>query len=167
MSWAMSVMRRAIVPLDSGTDSRSRANLSTAAGLINVLPIVCGFFACSIKYATSYEALWASTGIVCLWCKMMSLMPLFAFWATFSTIWTNSTWSCRDKTAAELVEKLHAFQRKLSLFSVDLCPGKIPLGLLDRIPCTFKLLQFYSVPCNALCWWRYIWFCMSLKSVYS
>ena len=36
---------------------------------------------------------------------------------------------------------------------------------LDRIPCTFKLLQFYSVPCNALCWWRYIWFCLSLKSV--
>ena len=31
----------------------------------------------------------------------------------------------RDKTAAELVEKLHAFQRKLSLFSVDLCPGRM------------------------------------------
>uniref|UniRef100_A0A672YBI2 HAT C-terminal dimerisation domain-containing protein n=1 Tax=Sphaeramia orbicularis TaxID=375764 RepID=A0A672YBI2_9TELE len=27
----------------------------------------------------------------------------------------------RDKTVAELVEKLHAFQRKLSLFSADLC----------------------------------------------
>ena len=31
----------------------------------------------------------------------------------------------RDKTVAELVEKLHAFQRKLSLFSADLCPGKM------------------------------------------
>ena len=31
----------------------------------------------------------------------------------------------RDKTAAELVEKLHAFQKKLSLFSVDLCTGKM------------------------------------------
>ena len=31
----------------------------------------------------------------------------------------------RGKTAAELVEKLHAFQRKLSLFSSDLCPGKM------------------------------------------
>ena len=61
-----------------------------------------------------------------------------------------------DKTVTELVEKLHAFQRKLSLFSVDLCPGKIPLGVLDRIPCTFKLLQFYSVPFNALFWWGYI-----------
>lgn len=31
----------------------------------------------------------------------------------------------RDKTASELVEKLHAFQRKLSLFSVDLCQRKM------------------------------------------
>uniref|UniRef100_A0A0K2UWQ7 Uncharacterized protein n=1 Tax=Lepeophtheirus salmonis TaxID=72036 RepID=A0A0K2UWQ7_LEPSM len=65
MSWAMSVMRQAIVPFDSGTDSSSRANLSPcmaqltaiAAGLIKVSPIVCGFLACAIKYATSYEAL--------------------------------------------------------------------------------------------------------------
>ncbi|CAG6007803.1 unnamed protein product [Menidia menidia] len=31
----------------------------------------------------------------------------------------------RDKTVSELVEKLHAFLRKLSLFSADLCPGKM------------------------------------------
>lgn len=31
----------------------------------------------------------------------------------------------RDKTVSELVEKRHAFQRKLSLFSADLCPGKM------------------------------------------
>lgn len=31
----------------------------------------------------------------------------------------------RDKTVAELVEKLHAFQRKLSLFSADFCLGKM------------------------------------------
>ena len=37
----------------------------------------------------------------------------------------NLEWQGRDKTAAELVENLHAFQRKLSLFSVDLCPGKM------------------------------------------
>ena len=34
-----------------------------AAGLINVSPIMCGF-TCAIKYATSYDALWASAGIV-------------------------------------------------------------------------------------------------------
>ena len=72
MSCAMSVMRRAIVPLDSGTDSSSRADLSTAAGLFNVSPIVWGFFACAIKYATSYDALWASAGIVCLFSKGLS-----------------------------------------------------------------------------------------------
>ena len=37
---------------------------SGAAGLINVSPIVCGFVACAIKHATSYDALWASA--VCL-----------------------------------------------------------------------------------------------------
>ncbi|CAK6968949.1 hypothetical protein NHX12_034281 [Scomber scombrus] len=31
----------------------------------------------------------------------------------------------RDKTVTQLVERLHAFQRKLSLFSADLCPGKM------------------------------------------
>lgn len=31
----------------------------------------------------------------------------------------------RDKTVMELVERLHAFQRKLTLFSADLCPGKM------------------------------------------
>lgn len=31
----------------------------------------------------------------------------------------------RDKTVLELVEKFHAFLRKLSLFSADLCPGKM------------------------------------------
>ena len=31
----------------------------------------------------------------------------------------------RDKTVMQLVERLHAFQRKLSLFSADLCPGKM------------------------------------------
>ena len=75
MSWAMLVMHRAIVPLDSGTSSRSQAyNLSLcmaryiakAAGLINVSPIVSAFFACAINYAYSYEALRAAAGLVCL-----------------------------------------------------------------------------------------------------
>uniref|UniRef100_A0A8P4G4I4 Uncharacterized protein n=1 Tax=Dicentrarchus labrax TaxID=13489 RepID=A0A8P4G4I4_DICLA len=37
----------------------------------------------------------------------------------------NMEFQGRDKTVAELVEKRHAFQRKLSLFSADLCPGKM------------------------------------------
>ena len=65
MYWAMSVMRRSIFLLDSGTDSSSWANLfpcmaqyiAIAPGLINVSPIMCGFFTCAIKYATSYDAL--------------------------------------------------------------------------------------------------------------
>ena len=43
--------------------------IATTAGLFNVSPIVCGFFACAIKYATSYDALWAAAGIVCLFSK--------------------------------------------------------------------------------------------------
>ena len=65
---------------------------SGAAGLINISPIVCCFFACAIKYATSYDALWASAGIVCLFSKDFLLalqLPLVPLIRVIITSWVN------------------------------------------------------------------------------
>ena len=60
--------------------------------IYSLSPIVCGFFACAIKYATSYDALWAAAGIVYLFSKDFILalqLSLVLLIRVLITSWVN------------------------------------------------------------------------------